>query len=717
MKNVARIKEIFEMYDYQLLTEEDDYLIYSMSRNLYPGIEIVTHLDGDSAEIMNLKASFQSQNYSVRICSSKDIDSIEDYLFNWFFQVKENNRRIQYQYKEYTDAVMRAYGISTDKLRNCSYRYVTCNYSIQRGFDKPENSSSIPIVQSLRSELDSEGVKLIIVEAPAGYGKTSTAMELLNSYSEVVHSVRPFYMELAQDRQAPTFYYLLVSQINKSFNVLLGDKIVMHHIREGRIPVIIDGFDELLSEDLDKGDSPSSRKKGMTMLSTIADLLKGNAKIVLTTRKTAILSGQDFYDWYYKNIPSNESTKIIRYILESPQIEDWLGREKCLKLSPQIRDLSNPVLLGYLSFLRFKDFEKECSSDTLVDNYIDRLLTREIKRQQLPFSKSDQMMIFEKLAAAFAYEKITAESRNNVKNIILLFSESLIEKYATQAKDSISLANTLTNHALLDRKGDNNIGFINDFVLGIFLGYAMIEDQIDSLKSYYKDMTRNFIEKVVISISACNKRMREDVWFKLSENCNLSSELRFLSDIMLLRQIESDYADSYLDGYSVTGMKVGSHSSHFNHCHFVNIVFSKSVLDYNYILECTFINCTFNEVEIIGDTNSCFFYDCKKDGNLFTPNRDDVVIDKIDEEDIEEDTNRIVDVLLKYLPKGGLGRKMQQISRLAQEFNNSKEFKKTFNQLCSKGYILTDGNLSHISDLGLAYLNECRVNIYGSSKK
>ena len=84
----------------------------------------------------------------------------------------------------------------------------------------------------------------------------------------------------------------------------------------------------------------------------------------------------------------------------------------------------------------------------------------------------------------------------------------------------------------------------------------MIEDQIDSLKSYYKDMTRNFIEKVVISISACNKRMREDVWFKLSENCNLSSELRFLSDIMLLRQIESDYADSYLDGYSVTGMKV-----------------------------------------------------------------------------------------------------------------------------------------------------------------
>lgn len=36
------------------------------------------------------------------------------------------------------------------------------------------------------------------------------------------------------------------------------------------------------------------------MLETIADLLEGNAKIVLTTRKTAILSGPEFYDWYEK---------------------------------------------------------------------------------------------------------------------------------------------------------------------------------------------------------------------------------------------------------------------------------------------------------------------------------------------------------------------------------------------------------------------------------
>ena len=159
-----------------------------------------------------------------------------------------------------------------------------------------EFDNGVSIVSALRQELITDGAKLIIVEAPAGYGKTSTAMELLNSYSDVTSKVRPFYMELSLDRQAPTFYYLLISQINKTFNVLLGDTIVMHNIKEGRIPLIIDGFDELLNEDLDAGNSNFDRNKGKTMLETIADLLEGNAKIVLTTRKTAILSGPEFYE-------------------------------------------------------------------------------------------------------------------------------------------------------------------------------------------------------------------------------------------------------------------------------------------------------------------------------------------------------------------------------------------------------------------------------------
>lgn len=38
--------------------------------------------------------------------------------------------------------------------------------------------------------------------------------------------------------------------------------IVMHNIKEGRIPLIIDGFDELLNEDIDKANAAGDKNKG-----------------------------------------------------------------------------------------------------------------------------------------------------------------------------------------------------------------------------------------------------------------------------------------------------------------------------------------------------------------------------------------------------------------------------------------------------------------------
>lgn len=295
-----KIKRVFELYEYICLEEKEDYIVYAVGRNLYPGVEIVCFDDVDDAKIESLVSSFRLQNYSVRVCKKEQVSNIEDYLFDWFFQVEQSNKKIKNRYAEYTSAVMRAYGLDEAQMSSTEYEYVKCPYLIERNYGHVEFDNGVSIVSALRQELITDGAKLIIVEAPAGYGKTSTAMELLNSYSDVTSKVRPFYMELSLDRQAPTFYYLLISQINKTFNVLLGDTIVMHNIKEGRIPLIIDGFDELLNEDLDAGNSNFDRNKGKTMLETIADLLEGNAKIVLTTRKTAILSGPEFYDWYEK---------------------------------------------------------------------------------------------------------------------------------------------------------------------------------------------------------------------------------------------------------------------------------------------------------------------------------------------------------------------------------------------------------------------------------
>lgn len=699
MISINKIKEVFKLYDYDLLQESDDYLVYSVGHNLYPGVEIVSFIEKDSEIIKKLVEEYRAENYSVRVCSSEEADSIEEYLFNWFFQVELSNKKIKLNYAEYTDAVMKAYGIN-----NIHYEYITCPYSIERNNLPDKNFQDKSIIDSLRRDIDGTGVKFIIVEAPAGYGKTSTAMELLYSYADVTQGIRPFFMSLSKDRIAPTFYYLLVSQINKSFNVILGDRLVIHNIKAGRIPLIIDGFDELLSEDLDRGNVAKASRKGLTMLSTIAELLHGNAKIVLTTRKTAILSGQEFLDWYQQSFHDSKEVEFIRYRLELPRIDNWLKKRRVAQLSSHIADLSNPVLLGYLHYLSDEEFSRQCKSDSLIEHYVEKLLTREIERQQLPFTVKEQILVFERLASAFAYEDITADTRSNVKDSILLMSSDMIQHYETPTKDALSLANTLTNHALLDRKGDSTIGFVNDFVLGVFLGYALIDDRDETLKDYYCTMSSKFIEKVILSMAASDKDKRELTWLQMQERCSqMTDELRFLADVKLLHQTASNYNDAYFDGYQVTDSIIGNDTSTFSGCHFVNIEFRDGLVNFNNLENCTFINCVFNGTVFLGETNDSEFYECTKDGMVYSNVVENTT--GVDISDIElTDDDKMKEMLGHYILVGGQGRKMQLISVLKRSYGDSHDFKKVFSSLCNKKYVVTNGDKSHITTLGLDFL-------------
>ena len=705
MDGIEKIKKIFERFEYELLQETDQYLVYAAGHNLYLGVEIVSFIEKDSDVINRLVSDYRAANYSVRVCSLEDTDSIEEYLFDWFFQVELSNKKIGVEYKEYTGAVMKAYGL--EKPENKKYEYITSPYTVERNNETSHALKDGSIVESLKREIDGKGIKFIIVEAPAGYGKTSTAMELLNSYVDVKHGIRPFFMSLSKDRQAPTFYYLLVSQINKTFNVRLGDDLVIHYIKSGRIPLIIDGFDELLSEDLDKGDVSRASKKGITMLSTIAELLKDNAKIVLTTRKTAVLSGQLFLDWYQKHFENVKGVEFIRYRIDLPQIENWLEKKRMTRLSKHITELSNPVLLGYLHYLSEVEFGMECESDTLIENYLNKLLTREIKRQSLPFTVDEQKLIFERLASAYAYEDLTADSRTNVKDIILLMSADLLEHYSSIDRDSQHLANTLTNHALLDRKGENGIGFVNDFVLGIMLGNAMIDSRDMSMKEYYENMTTKFIEKMILSMAASGIDKRELVWLQITEQCkNLTQELRFFADAKLLHKTSGEYKQAYFDGYQLANTDLGNRDSSFSKCHFMNIDFSGGTICFDQLDDCTFINCVFNKTELKGDNSKCDFYECIKDGEEYA--NKDITEEVVITEANDTVQDRWAEMLSHYLLKGGQGKKMQMISFLKREYADSHEFKKTFSELCAQKYIVTNGDKSHITGAGLEYLKTRR---------
>mgnify|MGYP002852998311 FL=1 len=706
--DTCHIKEIFELYEYHLLKETNDYIVFSEGHSMYPGIEIVCLNETEDEQISSLKADFSSQGYAVRICKREDIPHIEDYLFNWFFRVEKTNNSINTRYKQYGEAVINAYGLSG---KHKPYEYIPIPYKVENNLFETKDGQIGNLIPSIRKDLESKGPRLIIVEAAAGFGKTSTAMELLHSYAGEKHNVRPFYMELYKDRQASIFRYLFLSQVHREFEVLLDDKIVSYNIEQGRIPLIIDGFDELLSEDLDTGNIVKGKRKGETMLSTIADLLKNNAKIVLTTRKTAILSGSDFLDWYQSRFGDSNTVQIVRYILGQPMLENWLSSSRIKQLSDKIINISNPVLLGYLHYLNDEQFASEAKSSNLMANYVKRLLEREIRRQGLTLAVNEQKVVYERLAVAFVYENITSDTRSNIRDDIRLFCSDILERHETTSNDSDSLANTLTNHALLDRKGTNNIGFINDFVLGMFLGYAIIDEAEKDLIVYYRNMSENFVEKLINAMSIESQEVKDNVWLKLHDNCpNISVEKQLFIDLKLMNQNMRSYNKHYFEGYDVSNSNIGNKDAEINSCHFVNFNFRNVNFNMDYITDCTFINCTFSQTELDTKKGGNDFFSCIIDGHDLSNEVE--FSEKIEEVDNHNDNEEayLIKMLSHYFQVDDRTRKMKMISKLKLDFDDNKSFKRIFSKLVSNGYIYTNGDKTHITDAGVDFYNKLKCN-------
>lgn len=150
-----------------------------------------------------------------------------------------------------------------------------------------------------------DGAQLVILEAAAGYGKTCTSYAILKSMSEVDKlDYVPIFTELSKNRKAAVFRYVLLDEIDRKFSSL-SSKLVISEIQGGKVPLIIDGFDELISRSNPsmKTDNNYDDEDAQTMLDTIAELFQGDCKtkMVLTSRKSAIFTGELFKEWIEKN--------------------------------------------------------------------------------------------------------------------------------------------------------------------------------------------------------------------------------------------------------------------------------------------------------------------------------------------------------------------------------------------------------------------------------
>ncbi|MDO6782639.1 NACHT domain-containing protein [Neptunomonas phycophila] len=620
-------------FEYKKLYSNHSYLTFTFRSGFFHNAEVVK-ISNDVEDRKQIETKIKSLNelgISAKVTEYSTLDEIEEGLFAGFFDVDSWRKRIGNEYKEYVESVMLAY---PDQERDLSYDYINAPYTVVNSNAEPAPK----IIDDIVSRLGDDTAQLILIEAPAGFGKTCTSYELISTLISDKCNPIPFFTEFSRDRQARIFNHVFVREVDRAFNQVNSD-IVEYELKNGRIVMVLDGFDELLS-DTQKSESTEDYENAEPMLETISELLEGKSKIIITSRKSAMFDGATFSEWVER---FGDKFSFVRYRIERPDVGDWLGPERQRKIKNvglNLKEVSNPVLLSYLRFVNEQKFQELCNSpDELVTKYFSSMLEREQERQNLHITPEEQSSLLTMLAEDMCERDYTSESK---EKLIEFFKsekcsgilELARKSYKASERPSIdSLSNTLSNHAFFDRsnQGEGRIEFVNEFVFGHFIAESILKCDDDWMAS-----DERFVEPAVLSYVPRHTGEREKLWCLLKPMSEFLSESnRFKYELNMLDEIK----DGNYDQCSLMSLNIQQHKL-FNNCAVKEVSFSDCVFtDIDFVAanmqDVTFINCKFYGCGISGEllnTESFLFLNCI-DNNGF--------INDVEEYEPEEDVDEI----------------------------------------------------------------------------
>ncbi|MBQ7080093.1 MAG: NACHT domain-containing protein [Fibrobacter sp.] len=711
--NIEELKTIYESYGYEYKKIGSvDVFEYKYGR--YYGADIIFTRENEE-EAKKVCQEYKKDDYATSMKLSPSSGEVEDDLFDGFFKIKYFQSKINRDYENFAN-------LQIDGFDNTSYEYVYGAFSSRSfdgdGFLIDEESSNGNVVDKIVGLIKQKGSKLVVLEAAAGYGKTCTANEIVHKLCSDDSDIIPLHIEISNNREARIFKHILQNEIDEQFKNAVTSKSVERQIYRGRIAVVIDGFDELLSKDCES--SLEKKRDVESMLNTIITLLRQDAKVVITSRKTAFFSGDDFFKWIQQSENTFETHRIT---IAEPNIKDWLTGEKISYFEQQdfpLAHIANPVLLGYLKYSSLDSLkDKFESSKNMVDHYLTFLLDREKTRQKIKWERDEQLRILEKLVRFMCEMHFKAEEKKFIKDLIAEYNKDLfndyLEKCSLMPKPTHEdLAETLSNHALLDRKKDGNIGFINDFIFGYLIGRNFTEGK------FKKHYPHGFVDVVgrdfcLLAINAFRFESDEerDKFYDIlvCEDFSFDSEFSFYRDLYLKR----NFGSCLFDGVSVE--QINFHNVLFdclneNNVHFSNIVFDACTFvgckfNRNAFSQSYMANCTFKGCEWIGEESAT------SNGNLTISNGncDNDFVESIyvdsEQKDESSETINYEKIVFDMFCKFDKIKPVRKLEDIYKNFalDNKKIIDKTLNQMRVKRYISVDGNLIFIHKDGIVFYN------------
>ncbi|SHN09736.1 hypothetical protein SAMN05720472_0382 [Fibrobacter sp. UWR3] len=694
---------VYQKYGYTLEKKMTNAYAFAFTKGLYNGVDILTD-DKECEDAKKLQNEFNQIGYAVEFRNYQSVEDAENQLFKSFFSVPAVISGLKRKYNSFVEKVLKTLpeGAHYSYIKS---PYEVCAYNQDSLIEKPVVGDSL--VKFICNEmLRSSGPLLIILEAAAGYGKSCTAYEILNEMLNEKTTKLPFFTELSRDRTASIFKHVLHMEIENQFANKVDTKLVINEIENGRVPLIIDGFDELISKDFSF--SSSQFESVENMLSTIVDLLKNNAKILITSRKTAIFNSEEFHNFM---MDKEIQYKLYNIVLKEPQIDDWLEKDRknlVMNLNFPLSQAANPVLLSYLRYsseVELREIQTECS---IVDKYFDFLLRREQVRQNLKIEPDEQMEIFKNFVRYMTDFDVRTFEKKFAKEIILEDESGILElsrlRYNPEERPRKDrLADLLTNHAFLDKKRDLNIGMVNDFILGTLVGYDLIEGVYEKYNpKYHQNLSQTMAVLAAEAFKAQPEEKQKKLWNVFSqEEFEYDPQFMFKIDFELNRKFSKKYENATISDFVVKGINVDE-GCEFNSVTFTNVDFYDCSFNLKLFHKASFINCNFYKCSILNKSD-------EKDAVLFFSCGDTSIFENSnDNESVEEATVSLERRILGMYFKTGNTPRHRQISNIRKDLMGEFEprlISKELHKLEVLEYIRLNGDLSFVTKKGISYFN------------
>ena len=160
-------------------------------------------------------------------------------------------------------------------------------------------------MQFLSRWFEDENARLLVVLAPAGYGKTLLtrmfAHRLATAHLASPKNPLPFLLPFGQFRRVAEFEGMILTSIQHKGITDFTAAAFAYLVQRQRCVLMLDGFDELLEE------RPEEAQKNLREL---IETLSGQGRIILTARSTFFRTSTDVSD-FLQNYVSDEDVTVL----------------------------------------------------------------------------------------------------------------------------------------------------------------------------------------------------------------------------------------------------------------------------------------------------------------------------------------------------------------------------------------------------------------------